>query len=77
MANSMRCSSTNTDVGEYYELFMGLRNYLNINPPKAGEKTLVEYLAELGIIKYPEIGTTIANVRFVDAHLINNHPHKS
>lgn len=74
MSNPIRCFSTNTSIGEYYTVYMALRDHLNKNPPKKGEKTMIDYLNDFGITLYPQIMRTTANVRFVDAYLISKQP---
>lgn len=77
MSNPIRCFSTNTAVGEYYSAYMAIRDYLRKNPPKEGEKKLIDYLSDFGITLYPQIMRTTTNVRFVDAYLINKEPQKN
>ena len=74
MSNPIRCFSTNTPIGEYYTVYMAIRDHLNKNPPKKGDKTMIDYLNEFGISLYPQIMRTTTNVRFIDAHLINKQP---
>ena len=77
MSNPIRCYSTNTAIGEYYSAYMVLRDHLHKNPPKEGEKQLIDYLNDFGIILYPQIMRTTTNVRFIDAYLINKEPRKN
>lgn len=77
MSNPIRCYSTNTAIGEYYAVYMELRDHLQKNPPKKGEKEVLDYLREFGITLYPQIMRTISNVRFIDAHLISKEPQKN
>lgn len=71
MSNPIRCFSTNTTIGEYYTVYMALRKHLTENPPKKGEKQMIDYLNEFGITLYPQIMRTTSHVRFIDAHLTN------
>ena len=77
MSNPIRCYSTNTAIGEYYSVYMALRDHLRKNPPKEGEKQLIDYLSDFGITLYPQIMRTTTNVRFIDAYLINKEPQKN
>lgn len=77
MSNPIRCYSTNTAIGEYYSVYMALRDYLEQNPPKKGEKQLINYLSDFGITLYPQIMRTTTNVRFIDAYHINKDPQKN
>ena len=77
MSNPIRCYSTNTAIGEHYSAYMALRDHFNKNPPKEGEKTLVQHLSGFGITLYPQIMRTTTNVRFIDAYLINKEPQKN
>jgi DNA-directed RNA polymerase subunit N (RpoN/RPB10) len=77
MSNPIRCYSTNTAIGEYYSAYMAIRDHLNKNPPADGEKQIVDYLRDFGIILYPEIMRITTNSRFIDAHLINKPPQKN
>lgn len=77
MSNPIRCFSTNSTIGEYYSVYMALRDHFNEHPPAPGEKTLVEHLRGFGIDLYPQIMRTTTNVRFIDAHLINKEPTKN
>ena len=74
MSNPVRCFSTNTSIGEYYTVYMAIRDHLNKNPPKEGEKTMIDYLNDFGITLYPQIMRTTTNTRFIDAYLINKQP---
>lgn len=76
MSNPIRCYSTNSSIGEYYTVFMALRDHLNRNPPAEGEKQLIDYLKEFGIVLYPQIMRTITNARFIDAGNIHIEPYK-
>jgi hypothetical protein len=66
----------NTEIGEYYTVYMAIRDHLHKFPPKKGDKTMINYLNEFGITYYPEIMRTISNVRFIDADLIYKTPVK-
>ena len=77
MSNPIRCFSTNSAIGEYYSVYMALRDHLHKNPPKEGEKQLIDYLNEFGITLYPQIMRTTTTVRFIDAYLINKEPQKN
>jgi DNA-directed RNA polymerase subunit N (RpoN/RPB10) len=77
MSNPIRCFSTNTAIGEYYSAYMVIRDYLNENPPKKGEKQLIDYLRDFDIVLYPQIMRTTTHVRFIDAYLINKEPQKN
>lgn len=77
MSNPIRCFSTNTAIGEYYSVYMALRDYLRKHPPKDGEKQITDFLSEFGITTIPQIMRTITNVRFIDAYLINKDPQKN
>jgi len=77
MSNPIRCYSTNTAIGDYYSAYMALRDHLRKNPPKEGEKQLIDYLSDFGITLYPQIMRTTTNVRFIDAYLINKEPQKN
>lgn len=76
MSNLIRCYSTNTTIGEYYTVYMALRDHLNKHPPKKGDKTLIDYLNDFGITLYPQIMRTTTHVRFIDAYLINKESDK-
>ena len=71
MSDPIRCFTTNTPIGEYYTVYMALRDHLHKNPPKKGEKEIIDYLKEFGIVLYPQIMRTTTNARFIDAHLID------
>lgn len=71
MSDPIRCPSTNTVLGEYYPIYMAIRDHLHKNPPKEGDKNMVDYLNEFGIILYPQIMRITTHVRFIDAYLIN------
>ena len=77
MSNPIRCYSTNTAIGEYYSIYMALRDHLRENPPKKGEKQLIDYLYDFGITQYPQIMRTVTNRRFVDAYHINGEARKN
>ena len=77
MSDPVRCYSTNVVIGEYYSVYMALRDHLNKNPPKKGEKQLIDYLNDFGITLYPQIMRTTTNVRFIDAYTINKEPKKN
>ena len=77
MSNPIRCYSTNTAIGEYYSVYMALRDHLRKNPPKEGEKQLTDYLSDLGITLYPQLMRTTTNVRFIDGYFINKEPLKN
>lgn len=77
MSNPIRCYSTNTAIGEYYSVYMALRDHFRKNPPKEGEKQLTDCLSDLGITLYPQIMRTTTNARFIDAYLIYEEPLKN
>ena len=74
MSNPIRCFSTNASIGEYYPAYVALRDHLNKNPPKKGDKLLTDYLDEFGINLYPQIMRFTTHVRFIDAHHITKEP---
>jgi DNA-directed RNA polymerase subunit N (RpoN/RPB10) len=71
MSDPIRCFSTNSAIGEYYMIYVAIRDHLNRHPPGQGDKTLVDYLREFGITQYPQIMRMTSHVRFIDAHTIN------
>ena len=73
----VRCFSTNSAIGEYYTVYVALRDYLLKNPPKEGEKTLLDYLHDFGIILYPQIMRITTHTSFIDAYHIHQEPHKN
>jgi hypothetical protein len=73
MSNYVRCTETNTSIGEYYVIFMALRDHLN---QIKQEDQLVKYLHEFGIMLYPDIMQMISAKRFIDADNIYKPPLK-
>lgn len=76
MSIPVRCFTTNTAIGQYSTAYTALRDYFNNNPPKDGEKQMVDYFSEFGLIWYPQRMRIISNVTFKDAHLLSDPPQK-
>lgn len=57
-------------IGDYMVVIAALRSEFKKNPPKPGEKQLIDYIKEFGLTLYPQIMRATTSVRFVDAHLI-------
>jgi hypothetical protein len=77
MSSQVRCPSTNTAIGEYTPIYMALRDHLNKNPPKKGEKQLIDYLHEFGLTEYPQLMRATTAERFIDGANINKEPQKN
>ena len=57
-------------IGDYMVVITALRAEFEKNPPKPGEKQLIDYIKEFGLTLYPQIMRVTTSVRFIDAHLI-------
>ena len=66
MSNPIRCTSTNTAIGEYYNIFQSIKD----------EDNIINYLKEMGIILYPDITTIITTREFKYADLLYKEPEK-
>jgi hypothetical protein len=72
MSDLIRDFSTNMSIGAWYRVYSEIRQYLVNNPPKEGEKQLIDYLHEFGITEYSQIMHLTSHVRFTDAHLLGS-----
>jgi hypothetical protein len=77
MSTQIRCYSTNTASGEYSAVYMALRDHFHKNPPKPGEKQLIDYLHEFGLTEYPQLMRATTAERFIDGANINKEPQKN
>lgn len=72
MPPPIRCFSTNEDIGQYYLVLSAIRKHLKQNPPKDGEKNMMDYFNEFTLTSYPARMRITCFARFQDAHLITH-----
>jgi hypothetical protein len=64
-----RDPSTNTAIAQYYVAIDAIKAYLHENPPKPGEKTLLDYYSDFGITLYPQLMRAVTRRNFDLAHI--------
>ncbi len=70
MACPIRDYSTNTSIGEFWVVYNAIKKHLDKNPPKKGDKKLIDYLHEVEQHLYPQIMRTTTTVRPQDAYFL-------